>query len=194
MTLTTQLGAGADIRVPNTTMELDHRITEQGQSDYQYDTESNSTDSRDDSELPDWSSEDSELEYHFEDEDEEDEPPVPDLSEILPVRTFIPLDIWLEIFSVSEPRWLARARRVSKTFKTLIDNNNDIWKRARWYSHPNYPEPMFGLTEMQMWGFRWGRDCTVCGTRTGKIAIHWQFQARLCGCCSRKYLVHVCAH
>lgn len=126
-------------------------------------------------------------------EDEEDEKGEPDPSEIEPVGTFIPPEIWLEIFSVSEPEWLARALRVSQAFKSLIDND-DIWKRARRYWHPDYPEPLFGFTEMQMWSFRRGLDCTACGTKEGRIAILWQFHSRFCRKCARKFLIQVCTH
>lgn len=128
------------------------------------------------------------LENYNSEEDEEDEP---DLSKIQPVRTFIPLEIWLEIFSFSEPKWLARARRVSRTFKSLIDNE-DVWKRARRYRHPDYPGPIFGFTEMGMWSFQWGLDCTSCGTKKGRIVKHWQFHARFCRDCSKKVLIRVC--
>lgn len=192
MALTTQLGAGDDTEVSDTTSEFNPGVFEEDQSSL-WDMESNSTNLMDDG-FSDWSVEDG-LEFIELDIYEEDyeQAPAPDLSLIQPVKAHIPFEIWLEIFSVSEPKWLGRARRVSKTFKVLIDNN-DMWKRARQCHHPNYPSPMFGLTEMQMWSLRWGRDCTTCGTRAGKISIHWQFHARLCLECSRKYLIHVCAH
>lgn len=193
MDLTTQLGASDDIEVPDAAIDFNREVIEDDQSS-SWDTESNTTDLMDDGELSSWSVEDGldTIEVGVYEEDYE-HVPAPDLSKIQPVKAHIPFEIWLEIFSVSEPRWLGRTRRVSKTFKMLIDNN-DVWKRARRCHHPNYSNPMFGLTEMQMWSFRWGRDCTTCGTRTGKISIHWQFHARLCLGCSRKYLIHVCTH
>lgn len=132
----------------------------------------------------------SELESYSSEEDEEDEP---DLSKIQPVRAFIPLEIWLEIFSFSEPKWLARVQRVSRTFKSLIDNE-DVWKRARRYRHPDYPGPLFGFTEMGMWSFRWGLDCTRCGMKKIEVVKYWQFYARLCRGCSEMVLIRVCTH
>lgn len=184
------LDAGDDIEVPDAATDSDPEVVEDDQSSV-WGTESSTTDLVDDS---DWSVEDGQgyIEVSV-DEEEYEQEPAPDLSKIQPVKTHIPFEIWLEIFAVSKPKWLGRARGVSKTFKALIDSN-DIWKRARRCHHPYYPHPMFGLTEMQMWSFRWGRDCTTCGTRTGRISIHWQFHARLCVDCSRKYLIHVCTH
>lgn len=132
----------------------------------------------------------SELESYNSGGNEEDEP---DLSKIEPVRAFIPLEIWLEIFSFSEPKWLARVRRVSRTFKSLIDNE-DVWKRVQQYRHPDYPGPLFGFTEIGMWSFRWGLDCTHCGTKKGEIFKYWQFRARLCRGCSKIVLIRVCTH
>lgn len=172
--LIAQLGAS------DTIMGLGSGVIEEGQWD-------NLRSEEDDNWSGVWSQQDSEEEISDFEEDE------PDLSEIEPVRAFIPLDIWLEIFSVSEPEWLARARRVSQTFKSLIDNDN-IWKRARRYWHPKYPEPMFGFTEMQMWSFHRGLDCTACGTKKGKIITYWQFRSRFCTKCAKKLLIQVCIH
>lgn len=185
--LVTRLGASDAI------MELDPEAIEKGQCDNLGSSDIEEDDDWSEAWSNHWFHQDSEQETFGFEEDEEDEKGEPNLSEIEPVRAFIPLEIWLEIFSVSEPEWLARARRVSQSFKSLIDND-DIWKRARRYWHPDYPEPIFGFTEMKMWSFRQGLDCTACGTKKGRIATYWQFHSRFCRKCARKLLIEVCTH
>lgn len=133
----------------------------------------------------------SNLDYEDDEDDEDDELPA-DTPEMQPVRAFIPLEIWLEIFAVSMPMWLARARRVSKAFKSLIDSEK-IWRQSRQHWFPEYPAPEFGLTEMQMWELRLTTNCTVCGAkRKNNLVLFWQFKVKCCRSCLREKFIPVC--
>lgn len=108
-----------------------------------------------------------------------------------PVKVFIPPEIWLRIFSFSHPKFLGRARRVSKAFKSLIDDEK-IWKGARCYYFPEYPDPVLGLKEWEMWNLYLGVGCMIC--HAPKIRKrYWRFRIRCCVDCLKSNTIKVFA-
>lgn len=100
-----------------------------------------------------------------------------------PVLTHIAPEIWLEIFSYGHPRFLAKLRLVSKTFKHLLDSNEFVWRCARERDFPDFPEPALGLKEAEMWNLHWGFRCMVCGKKEEsqrRLENIWQFKIRCC--------------
>lgn len=111
--------------------------------------------------------------------------PPPDLSQIKPINIHIPLEIWLEIFSYCHPRFLVTYRQLSKSHKHLLDTNKSVLKRAR--ENISLPDPVFGLTEYEMWNLYWGTGCMICDA--GYISKYkvrrplWQYKIRCCALC-----------
>lgn len=105
------------------------------------------------------------------------------------VEVFVPLGIWFKIFSFSQPKFLARARRVSKAFRALIDDEV-IWRRARVYNSPEYPDPVLGLKESEMWNLYLGTGCMICHTPKTK-KCYWRFRIRCCVDCLKQATIKV---
>lgn len=105
------------------------------------------------------------------------------------IKAIVPPTIWLKIFSFSQPKFLARARRVSKAFRTLIDDET-VWRCARVHSLPEYPGPILGLKEWEMCNLYLGTGCMIC--RAPKIKKrYWPFRIRCCMDCLKKSTIKV---
>lgn len=107
----------------------------------------------------------------------------------------LPRALWVEIFSLLHPADLARQRRTCKMFQITIENES-IWCRSRKRYLPDYPRPVFGLTESEMLCIMWGSGCMLCedgsnrrvgNTRLagpkGSATPYWPFRVRCCKGC-----------
>lgn len=101
----------------------------------------------------------------------------------------VPSEVWLKIFSFSQPAFLARARRISKDFRILLDDEK-VWRCARVYHFPRYPDPVFGLKEWEMWGLYLGTGCMICHAPKTKNR-YWRFRIRCCVNCLEKVTIKV---
>lgn len=101
----------------------------------------------------------------------------------------VPSEVWLKIFSFSHPAFLARARRISKNFRTLIDDER-VWRYARLYHFPDYPSPVFDLKESEMWNLYLGTGCMICSAPKIKNR-YWRFRIRCCVDCLGKATIKV---
>lgn len=101
----------------------------------------------------------------------------------------VPSEVWLKIFSFSDPAFLARARRISKNFRTLIDDEK-VWRYARLYHFPEYPSPAFDLKESEMWNLYLGTGCMICSAPKIKNR-YWRFRIRCCLDCLGKATIKV---
>lgn len=105
------------------------------------------------------------------------------------VKAFVPPAIWFKIFSFSQPKFLARARRVSKAFRTVIDDET-VWRCARVHSLPEYPGPILGLKEWEMCNLYFGTGCMICYAPKIKKR-YWPFRIRCCMDCLKKSTIKV---
>lgn len=101
----------------------------------------------------------------------------------------VPPEVWVKIFSFSQPAFLARARRISKDFRILLDDEK-VWGCARVYHFPGYPDPVFGLKEWEMWNLYLGTGCMVCHAPKTKNR-YWRFRIRCCVNCLKQVTIKV---
>lgn len=105
------------------------------------------------------------------------------------VKAIVPPTVWLRIFSFSQPKFLAQARRVSKAFRTLIDDET-VWRCARVHSLPEYPGPILDLKEWEMCNLYLGTGCMICHAPKIKKR-YWPFRIRCCMDCLKKSTIKV---
>ncbi|RPA93593.1 hypothetical protein L873DRAFT_1830663 [Choiromyces venosus 120613-1] len=95
-----------------------------------------------------------------------------------PIKSHIPNEIWLNIFSFCTPQTLAKLRRVNSTFKSFIDDER-IWATSRKINFPHFPEPIYGYPENYMWILWRGMGCMICGAARVR-KIYWTWGIRMC--------------
>ncbi|KAG0639298.1 hypothetical protein HOY80DRAFT_1009626 [Tuber brumale] len=95
-----------------------------------------------------------------------------------PIKSHIPYEIWLNIFSFCTPQTLAKLRRVNSTFKSFIDDER-VWATSRKSNFPHFPEPIYGYPENYMWNLWRGMGCMICGAARVK-KVYWTWGVRMC--------------
>ncbi|PWW72610.1 hypothetical protein C7212DRAFT_354432 [Tuber magnatum] len=95
-----------------------------------------------------------------------------------PIKSHIPYEIWLNIFSFCTPQTLAKLRRVNSTFKSFIDDER-VWATSRRSNFPHFPEPIYGYPENYMWNLWRGMGCMICGAARVK-KVYWTWGVRMC--------------
>ncbi|KAI9772401.1 MAG: hypothetical protein M1839_002480 [Geoglossum umbratile] len=101
------------------------------------------------------------------------------------VATEVPLDVWHHILSFCPPKFLGKARLVSKDFHRALEYES-AWKANRLnYYGADMPGPLLGMKEDQYVNLLEGRGCMGCGnSKTRKC--YWIFQKRWCLTCLEK--------
>ncbi|KAL9605102.1 MAG: hypothetical protein Q9219_000036 [cf. Caloplaca sp. 3 TL-2023] len=107
-----------------------------------------------------------------------------------PVQTTLPIDVWAQILSHSNPAAVLRLSNVCRDLRALLSEVS-VWKAIR---HNNYgadhPDPPPGITERQYVDLIVGTGCQSkdCNNhRTNKTI--WAFRRRWCPPCLRKKTV-----
>lgn len=101
-----------------------------------------------------------------------------------PIKSHIPYEIWLNIFSFCTPQTLAKLRRVNSTFKSFIDDER-VWATSRKSTFPHFPEPIYGYPENYMWNLWRGMGCMICGAARVK-KVYWTWGIRMCFDCFKE--------
>jgi len=101
-----------------------------------------------------------------------------------PIKSHIPYEIWLNIFSFCTPQTLAKLRRVNSTFKSFIDDER-VWATSRKSNFPRFPEPIYGYPENYMWNLWRGMGCMICGAARVK-KVYWTWGVRMCFDCFKE--------
>jgi len=94
-------------------------------------------------------------------------------------------DIWMRIFEFTPPSFLSKARLVSKTWKTYVDNYNSIYVNCRKENFGyDMPPPPEGLTERQYSNLLGGKGCLEPGCNDKHASrTHWSWSKRWCWAC-----------
>ena len=101
-----------------------------------------------------------------------------------PVKAAVNVDIWENILSFCPPDFLLKARMVSSTFWSILDDS-PIWKISR-VKHfgSDMPGPPSGLSEPQYADLLTGTGCQTRGCTSKRTRkTYWAFQRRLCMDC-----------
>ncbi|KAG0130195.1 hypothetical protein HOY82DRAFT_609700 [Tuber indicum] len=101
-----------------------------------------------------------------------------------PIKSHIPYEIWLNIFSFCTPQTLAKLRRVNSTFKSFIDDER-VWATSRKSNFPHFPEPIYDYPENYMWNLWRGMGCMICGAARVK-KVYWTWGVRMCFECFKE--------
>jgi F-box domain len=106
------------------------------------------------------------------------------------VVTEVPLDVWHHILSFCPPKFLGKARLISKDFYRALEYES-AWKENRQnYYGVDMPGPLPGMREDQYVSLLEGRGCMGCGSsKTRKC--YWIFQKRWCLTCLEKNTIKV---
>ncbi|KAI9767574.1 MAG: hypothetical protein M1840_005611 [Geoglossum simile] len=106
------------------------------------------------------------------------------------VVTEVPLDVWHHILSFCPPKFLGKARLISKDFHRALEYES-AWKANRQnYYGVDMPGPLPGMREDQYVSLLEGRGCMGCGSsKTRKC--YWIFQKRWCLTCLEKNTIKV---
>ncbi|KPI45874.1 uncharacterized protein AB675_338 [Cyphellophora attinorum] len=93
-------------------------------------------------------------------------------------------DIWTTILSFSHPRFLIRAKTVSKAWYNILERES-IWRHSRLlHFDENVPECPDGITEQQYADLLCGRGCQSASCpREKTTAVCWALLVRLCPDC-----------
>ena len=118
-----------------------------------------------------------------------------------PVRTFVPIDIWLQIFRFVEPKQLFEMRTVCHEFYNCLKNKQMPWRECRiaFFGKAIPPPPdglKFGREEQMYMDLLAGhtQSCMSCGTvdETRKARkVYWAFLRRWCETCFKEKTVNV---
>lgn len=118
-----------------------------------------------------------------------------------PVKTFVPIDIWLQIFRFVEPKQLFEMRTVCQEFYNCLKNKQMPWRECRIaFFGKSIPPPPDGLKpgrEEQMYmdllaGHT--QSCMSCGTveeNRKARKVYWAFLRRWCESCFKEKTVNV---
>ena len=99
-------------------------------------------------------------------------------------------DIWRDILSYCDPRFLLEAKTVDRLMYDILSSTTNIWRRSRELHLPEAPPCPSRLSEQQYLDLLIGRACQVpqC-VRKGVTSVAWPFLGRLClGCLHEKTL------
>lgn len=97
----------------------------------------------------------------------------------------LPMDVWVEILSHCPAKFLAKARRINKSFYEALQYES-AWKKNRVQSYgTELPDPFPGMKEDEYASLLGGLGCMGCGTpKTRKT--YWIWQKRWCAQCLEK--------
>ncbi|KAI9794880.1 MAG: hypothetical protein M1816_003009 [Peltula sp. TS41687] len=97
----------------------------------------------------------------------------------------VPMDVWSMIFSYCPAKFLAKARRVSKSFNQALQYES-VWRKNRLQNYgPDLPEPFPGMREDEYANLLEGLGCMNCGAaKTRKT--YWAWRKRWCIDCYEK--------
>ena len=106
------------------------------------------------------------------------------------VASKVPMDVWELILSHCPGKFLAKARRINKSFHRALSYES-VWKRNRLQVHgPDLPDPFPGMREDEYANLLEGLGCMECGNpKTRKT--YWPWQKRWCADCLQKNTVKV---
>ena len=99
-----------------------------------------------------------------------------------PVKAAVNVDVWENILSFCPPDFLLKARTVSSTFWSVLEDDSPIWKISR-VKHfgSDMPGPPSGLSEPHYADLLTGTGCQTRGCTSKKTRkTYWAFQRRLC--------------
>ena len=110
-----------------------------------------------------------------------------------PIKATVNVDVWENILVFCPPEFLLKARNISRTFRSILNDDSLIWKRARVkYYGPDLPEPPLGLSEPQYMDLLTGSGCQTPGCTSSKTRkTYWAIQKRLCADCFQKSFLPV---
>ena len=110
-----------------------------------------------------------------------------------PVKAKVNFDVWENILVFCPSDFLLKARSISSTFRTVLQEDSSIWKRARINTFgADMPEPPLGLSEPQYADLITGTGCQTRGcTSTKTRKTYWALQKRLCIECFNKSFLPV---
>lgn len=103
----------------------------------------------------------------------------------------LPDDVWMRILEYSPPRFLMKARLVSKGLKELVDKFDSIFINCRKenFGH-NMPPPPEGLNDRQYSDLLDGKGCQNPGCNDKLSArTHWSWSKRWCMPCWKSKIV-----
>lgn len=94
-------------------------------------------------------------------------------------------DVWINILSFAEPKFLLEARTINRHFYRLLQENTAIWRDSRINHYgPDMPSCPKGLSEKQFVELLAGRGCQNSKCSMDKThKVHWMYQVRLCPNC-----------
>lgn len=136
-------------------------------------------------------------------------------------RSMLPGELWHHIFTFTSPRTLGRLLRVNKIFRAYLDPTSPasssviaslshsqvplrqpevIWQTSRRLFRPWMPNPLEGMSELDMWKLSCNFKCNFCDKRQSSVSSvtpdqwHsgpgetevrpiWAFAVRACGSC-----------
>ncbi|KAH0537606.1 hypothetical protein FGG08_005598 [Glutinoglossum americanum] len=101
------------------------------------------------------------------------------------VATEVPLDVWHYILSFCPPRFLGKARLISKDFHRALEYDS-AWKANRLnYYGADMPGPLANMKEDEYVNLLEGRGCMGCDNKKTR-KCYWIFQKRWCLTCLEK--------
>ena len=104
-----------------------------------------------------------------------------------PVAVSTPMDVWRVLLQSCDPVFLLKARRVSRSFSSILECDK-IWEEARLRIYgPDCPGPPANLTEWQYADLLTGVGCQAknCVDKRAK-RVYWIMQRRWCEKCWQK--------
>ena len=108
-----------------------------------------------------------------------------------PVKSTVNMDVWENILIYCPLDFLLKARSISTTFRSVLEDDSFIWRRARLNQFgPTMPDPPLGLSEPQYADLVTGTGCQTRGCTSKKTRkTYWAFRKRLCvGCFQKSFL------
>lgn len=110
-----------------------------------------------------------------------------------PISARINIDVWANILVFCPPEFLLKARSISTTFKSVLEDDSPIWKIARVnYYGADMPGPPLDISERQYADLVTGTGCQTRGcTSTKTRKTYWALQKRLCIECFHKSFLPV---
>ncbi|KAI5846155.1 hypothetical protein BZA05DRAFT_407092 [Tricharina praecox] len=88
---------------------------------------------------------------------------------------------WAKILPQLHPLELAQLQLCCQLFNTLVQKDA-VWRRSRSTHLPEFPKPVFGLSEREMFRLLFARKCMLCENQ-GDIETYWPFRIRCCKQC-----------